>query len=206
MRISLTLAALSSAALMVSAPAFAHGGDSQDTVITDDGKILVSTNGACVRSKWQAGSDDCAPEPEPEPEPAPAPAPVVAPSPEPAKDARTVYFDFNSASLNVSEAAKLDALINWLTGAQGVTGATVYGFADEIGDADYNQKLSAKRAAAVEQYLASRGVVLPTNVEIVKGLGESGSLTQCDESMNRGERIKCLAADRRVEVKFEIIR
>ena len=203
MRVLLTLVALSGAALMTSSPAFSHG--TKDSVINHGGHILTSTNGACVRSKWDAGHDVCG-APEPEPKPAPAPVAKPAPEPQPAKDARTVYFDFNSSVLNASETSKLDALVRWLSGAKGVTGATVYGFADEIGNTDYNQKLSAKRAAAVEGYLATRGVVLPTNVEIVKGLGETGSLTSCDNAKSRSEKIKCLAADRRVEVKFEILR
>lgn len=200
-----TLAALSSLAILSLSSAQAYSGDSQDAAINQGGNPVVSSSGACVRTKWDGGFDPCAPAVEPEP--APTPPPVVKKRvPQPKKDARTIYFDFNSAVLAESEKVKLDKLVRWLSKSQGVTGATVYGYADQIGNADYNSKLSAKRAAAVEDYLASRGVVLPTNVQIVKGLGETDSLTSCSESMPRAEKIKCLAADRRVEVMFESLR
>lgn len=205
MRYSLKLAALSSTLLFAVSPVHAHGGSDQKAAFNQGGQPVVSTNGACVRTKWDAANDICAPEPEP----APVKKPVVQkpkPTPQPERDARTIYFDFNSARLTETEQVKLDKLVSWLATSKGVTGATVYGYADQIGSVDYNEKLSAKRAAAVEAYLATKGVVLPTNVEIVKGLGETGSLTSCDDSMPRAQKIKCLAADRRVEVMFETLR
>lgn len=206
MRHSFKLAALSSIALFAFSPAHASGGSDQKAAFNQGGQPVVSTYGACVRTKWDAANDVCAPE---KPKPvvkAPVKKPVVQPTPQPKKDERTIYFDFNSSKLAEAETVKLDKLVEWLASSKGVTGATVYGFADQIGSADYNERLSAKRAAAVEAYLAIKGVVLPTNVEIVKGLGETGSLTSCDDSLKRAEKIKCLAADRRVEVMFETLR
>jgi OOP family OmpA-OmpF porin len=188
--------------MFVSLASTANASPDQDTVINDGGKIVVSKYGACVRSKWQAGSDACAPEAAPEEKKPMAQAPVVQPD----RDQRTVYFDFNSANLTMNAVQKLDALVSWIAGAKGVTSATVVGFADQIGNTDYNQKLSERRASAVQSYLRSRGVTLPTNVEVVKGMGESGSITQCDASASREQQIVCLAADRRVEIKFEIVR
>lgn len=207
MRIFLSMVTLSTLAAFSFSPAYSYGGSEQDAVINDNGSVVVNSSGACVRSKWNAGSDVCAPEPEVEPEPVKKPiVQQVVPQPQPKKEERTVYFDFDSATLTAEGTQKIDTLVQWLVGAKGVTGATVYGYADQMGDVEYNQKLSAKRAAAVESYLAAKGVVLPTNVEIVKGLGESGSVTQCSEAMERAEKIACLAADRRVEIAFEILR
>lgn len=200
MRHVVQLATIASVALLSVSPA--HAASNKDTVVDDDRDVLVNSFGNCVRSTWQDDMDECAPPP-PEPEKKPVvQEPVVMPK----KAERTVYFDFNSAELAESETIKIDKLVNWLAGAKGVTGATVYGYADQIGNADYNQQLSMKRAKAVEDYLASRGVVLPTSVEIVKGLGETDSITSCDQTLPRKELIACLAADRRVEIMFETLR
>ena len=204
MRTLLTMIMIASAALLATSSAHAHGSEGQDTIVNAKGSNVVSKNGGCVISKWQTGHDgECGVAPAPKHVPAPV---VQKPAVQPEQDARTVYFDFNKDDLTPKAIAKLNDLLRWLSTAKGVTSATVYGYADEIGNAAYNQALSSRRAAAVEGYLASKGVVLPTNVEIVKGLGQSNSLTSCDQSQSRSARIACLAADRRVEVKFEILR
>lgn len=180
----------------------ASAATNQDTVITDDGRIVVTQTGKCVRSKWMADGDECAPAPEPEERKAVAQEPSVQPD----KEQRTVYFDFNKSSLSLNAAQKVDSLIAWLAGAKGVTSAKIIGYADEIGNQAYNQKLSENRANSVKKYLADKGVTLPTNVEVVKGLGATNSVTQCDDVKKREEKIACLAADRRVEIEFNIVR
>lgn len=202
MRSHFLLTTAFSAALFAVAPMAAFAATDQDTVINESGSIVVSTQGSCVRSKWQAGSDACAPS-----EPVVEKKPVVqAPSLQPARDQRTIYFDFNKSDLSLNGAQKLDALVAWIATAKGVTSATVIGFADQIGSSEYNQRLSEARAGSVQSYLRSHGVTLPTNVEVVKGMGEANSVTQCDSKLSRAEQISCLSADRRVEVEFNIVR
>jgi OmpA-OmpF porin, OOP family len=164
------------------------------------GKPVRSTNGNCVRTKWDDSNDVCAPAEEPAPEPV-----VEAPAPEPAtqltEEQRTVYFDFNKSDLNAESFTKLDTLIDAVVASKGVQKVTVVGFADDIGSADYNQALSEKRSGVVESYIDTK-VTIPTEAKVISAQGENNPTTSCPTTMKRAERIKCLAADRRVEVQF----
>lgn len=162
--------------------------------------VVRNSFGNCVRTKWDADLDPCAP-------PAPPPAPVVqAPPPPPppvvSLEQRTVYFDFDSAKLTPEAVAKLDALVAVIQSSNQIIQAGVIGYADEMGNEEYNLALSQKRASAVEQYIASR-VNVDTRVLELRGLGESNSVTNCDEVKGRAAKISCLAQDRRVEVAFK---
>ncbi len=167
------------------------------------GKVVRSTNGNCVRTKWSDSSDVCAPEAPPAPVVVAPPAPE--PEPEPAlkltRDERTIYFDFNKSDLTAEATAKLDSIINAVVASKGVQKVVVVGYADQIGSNDYNLKLSQKRANAVEDYLDDK-VTIPTEVKTVSAKGEEDPVTDCDPKQKRTELIKCLAADRRVEVQF----
>ncbi|MCZ4281909.1 OmpA family protein [Kiloniella laminariae] len=83
--------------------------------------------------------------------PAPAPAPVAMPDP------YFIYFDFNSADLTDDaqvETSVIAATIQKLSPSKVI----VAGHADTSGDADYNQTLAGKRAAAVAAALTGHGV------------------------------------------------
>lgn len=193
------LAAL--AVITLASPVFA--GPAQDDAINKSGSSVVSSYGECVRTKWTADKDPCAPDMPPPPPPrvqAPAPAPV----PKIALEQRTIYFDFNKAALSKESTQKLDALVGIIQSSKGIQRATVLGYADEIGSKDYNLALSQKRADAVQQYLASR-VSIPTNVLMVGGKGATDSVTSCPKTLKRKERINCLAKDRRVEIEFNYV-
>jgi OOP family OmpA-OmpF porin len=187
-------------ALTLGFAATASASSNAREVVNDNGSNLVTnTFGNCVRTKWQSADDVCAPKkPEPKPvvmAPAPAPAPVIS------QDARTVYFNFDDASLSAEAIAKLDALSQTVASSKGIVSASVVGYADKIGNSDYNVKLSETRAGAVKQYLDTK-LNIPTSVAAVQGLGSVTSTTQCD-GMKRAEKINCLASDRRVEVQFK---
>lgn len=173
----------------------AHANDQRDSV-TSSGNVVVSSSGACVRTKWSANDDVCAPTPPP-----PAPQPAPPPPPQVSLEQRTIYFEFNKDRLTGEAITKLDTLVSVITGSDRIVKATVVGYADDIGSSDYNYKLSQKRASAVEQYLDSR-VNIPTSSRTVRGAGESQPVTSCDTRMGRNERISCLARDRRVEVEL----
>ena len=175
----------------------------------DDNLVVRSTNGnivhslgsgKCVRAtNWEAGYDICAPKEE-----APAPAPVTV-----QQIVRTVlstaeaivFFDFNKATLTEQAKQQLDAVAAKLSAAADVQSADVVGYADRIGNAGYNQKLSEKRAEAVKWYLYQHGYV-KTQVVTVQGVGESQSNSVCDPKLPRSMRIKCLSPDRKVELKL----
>lgn len=206
MKFSITRSAVAGAcvlSLLAVSPVFAAGTDAHDNVISHGGDTVRSTSGACVRTKWQKQSDPCAVK-LPEPKVVAAPAPPPPPAPKVALEQRTVYFDFNKTALTAEAVEKLDNLVSIVKQSQAIRQVTVLGYADEIGTASYNLALSQKRAAMVEQYLASR-ISIPTNVLMVNGKGATDSKTDCPKTLKRQERITCLAQDRRVEVEFNYL-
>lgn len=92
----------------------------------------------------------------PMPAPAPAPAPVAtAPVPPPSSDF-TVYFDFDSWTLKAEQLKVLDAVIATAR-AGGQANINIVGHTDTSGSADYNQRLSVKRANVVVEALVTMG-------------------------------------------------
>lgn len=76
-----------------------------------------------------------------------------------------VFFDFDSATLDASSKAALDANARILAEHQDVK-IEVQGHADERGTTDYNLALGQKRADAVVKYLQAVGVA-STRVRVV---------------------------------------
>ena len=111
---------------------------------------------------------------QPAPPPPPAPAPQAAPPP-PVEQARTylVFFDWDRADLTararqiVSEAAQASTHVQ-------TTRIEVNGYTDLSGTAEYNEKLSVRRAKSVEAELIRDGVA--QNEIDIHGYGESNPL------------------------------
>src|SRR5437879_5864130 len=155
------------------------------------------------------------PKPEPAPAPVPAPAPEVkpappppAPKPKPAAEkvtfAGTVHFDFDKADLKPDGKATLDELANKIRGIN-LEVVIAIGHADVIGSEAYNQKLSVRRAEAIEAYLVSKGI--EPNRIYTEGKGEKQPVTgdKCKkmgpEQRSNKKLVACLAPDRRVEIE-----
>lgn len=68
-----------------------------------------------------------------------------------------VYFDFNSSTPTTESASGINFLVKYLT-ANPSASTDVIGYADEIGNSDYNQSLSQKRAENVKQILVDAGI------------------------------------------------
>ena len=68
-----------------------------------------------------------------------------------------VFFKSNSSELTMQSRATLDKQAQWLAQYGNYT-FTVEGHADERGTREYNIALGARRAQAVRDYLASRGI------------------------------------------------
>ena len=195
---------------------------------TGAGVVATSPYGLC----WRAGSDwtpdkaaapcDAVPRasmavPPPvaaAPAPAPDPAPLAAaepapPAPQPAPIviekvslSTDVLFGFNKAELTPAGQQRLDDLAKSAQGAN-VEKVVLTGHADRIGSEGYNKELSEKRAQAVADYLAQRGV--DSSRLQVEGKGEAEPITgnQCakmgPESNKNQKLISCLQPDRRVD-------
>src|SRR3954469_23302856 len=127
-----------------------------------DGAIWLNGFGQCWRSgTWSAaqgvypcdGNPPAAPAPRAaEPVAVPAPVLVQAPSPQPAVQRERItissdlLFEFNSATLKEGGKQRLDQLSDRLQSAEQIA---IVGYADRLGSAKYNQKLSEQRAQAV---------------------------------------------------------
>ncbi len=148
-------------------------GEMKKVVRDTNAHIVKNTFGNCVITKWDAVSNECG------------------------EENLAIYFAFDSAVLTGEAYAKLDQLIGMI-GTDGATDVDIIGFADMIGASDYNYRLSQRRAAAVEQYLATHGV--DTRNITVRGFGEDAPQSDC--AGVRGAELKaCLWRDRRVEIK-----
>jgi peptidoglycan-associated lipoprotein len=69
-----------------------------------------------------------------------------------------VFFDTDSTDLSPTARATLDKQAQWLTNYSQYSQFTIEGHADERGTREYNIALGARRAQAVRDYLASRGI------------------------------------------------
>lgn len=121
----------------------------------------------------------------PAPTPATTPAPVPAPAPPPAGFA-PVYFALDSSALDANSRATLDEAIRVLRDHPQIT-LEVGGYTCTLGTAEYNQRLSERRARAVVEYLTARGV--PSNRLVIRGYGEARPIadnaTEAGRRMNR---------------------
>ena len=144
------------------------------------------------------------------PEPAAAPAPLAAAAPAPVVIEKItlstdVLFEFNRADLKPAGQQKLDELAKNAQGAN-VEKVVLVGHADRIGSEEYNKELSEKRAQAVADYLAQKGVDSSRLQVEGKGKGEPITGNECDkmgqENNKNAKLIACLQPDRRVDAEL----
>ena len=109
-------------------------------------------------------------------------------------------FAFNSAELS---AAGKQQLTKAMSVHKEVYIFRVYidGYTDRIGDDDYNLKLSKRRAEAVQAELVALG--LPKERTRVSAYGSKDPLVTCT-GMAGASLIRCLAPNRRTEIKFVV--
>ena len=201
------------ASFLISTAAFAA---SKDAAIDERGEAVRSTNGNCIRTKWNFEDDICAPKKAPEPitpapapvvekapEPAPAPAPImVKPAKELTQKDKTLYFDFDKADLTDESKGKIEEMAKIFLADKQVESVKIVAYADKMGSTKYNDALSQKRANAVNTYLQDKGY-LKTTVAETAWLGETVPKTECPDKMKRAEKIACLQEDRRAEVEIK---
>ncbi len=103
-----------------------------------------------------------------------------------------ITFETNSADLNTSSYEELDRVIKLLIDNPDIK-IEISAHTDNVGSDGYNQKLSAKRAQSVVDYLINGS--LPLERLIAKGYGESTPIAPNDTEENK-------AKNRRVELKI----
>ncbi len=238
--ISAALGMLVIPALTSAADTTIPNGRNRGYIVDQNMNVLRSGAGVCVRSgEWTpelaaaaAACRDCTPElcpvraaatPTPPvaaapPEPTPAPAAAAPREPQRLSFAADTLFDFDKAELKPEGKALLDALARDIS-TMNYQSIAITGHADRIGNADYNQKLSERRANAVREYLLSKagqgegtvagftgGAAIDPGKITARGAGEEQPVTNADDCV--GERktrqlIACLQPDRRVEIEVQ---
>lgn len=110
------------------------------------------------------------------------------------------YFDFDKATLKPEGESKLNQLAQDLRRVESVRSIQIVGHTDSIGTEAYNQRLSERRAAAVRDYLVSRGV----NPSIVSAYGVGESQPIAPNTLPNGrDNPAGRAQNRRVEITVE---
>jgi outer membrane protein OmpA-like peptidoglycan-associated protein len=99
-------------------------------------------------------------------------------------------FDFDSADLKPRNRELLSRIAGILLVSKGF-GLSVFGYTDDVGSSEYNQKLSQRRAEAVRGYLIQAG--LNSGIINTKGYGKNNPLVAGDTEQAR-------AKNRRVEI------
>lgn len=131
----------------------------------------------------------------------PAPAPVPVPV-EPAVKEFTlnsdVTFNFGKADLKPEARTALTDIYSQIKGSN-AEHINVAGYTDRIGSKKYNQRLSQQRADAVAQFFVSQGFNA-ANITST-GYGPADPVVDCNDVRGRKALIKCLAPNRRVDIK-----
>lgn len=105
-----------------------------------------------------------------------------------------ILFEFNKSTLLESSLPPLNKLSKILTESSDL-GVEIIGHTDSIGEADYNQELSMKRAISVRDYLVSKGI--SADRINCSGMGSASPLLPNTTEENRSK-------NRRIEFKFYI--
>jgi len=104
---------------------------------------------------------------------------------------KQVEFEFDRAIILPKSYPILDEVVRLLKANPEIKLVSVEGHTDNVGRTDYNEKLSADRAAAVREYLVKRGGIAPERLTS-KGFGASKPLAtnDTDEGRARNRRVE----------------
>ena len=170
------------------------------------GKAVKDGSGACVVTQGQvlpecAGTKPAPAAPAKPAEPAaPAPTPAPAPKPaEPAKPAPTsvrqsvviqadALFDFDKSVVRPDGKRSIDEALAKIRGVD-LEMVIATGHTDSIGTERYNQRLSERRAAAVKEYLVSKGIASSKVTTIGKGESQPVATNKTAEGRQKNRRV-----------------
>ena len=188
-------------------------------MVDSSGEVVRSGSGLCWHTSYWTPADaiaECDPVPKKQAMPVisqaekpvarpVAPRKAVAP---PIILKTDALFDYNKSDIRERGKVRLDTqVVEEIKGYAQVGVVLVTGHADIIGNDDYNQKLSQRRADAVKEFLVEEGI--DSNRIETAAKGSSEPLVSCDEvkgKVNRynKELIECLQPNRRVVVEVKV--
>jgi OOP family OmpA-OmpF porin len=179
------------------------------------GAAVKDGSGACVVTSGQvlpecAGTRPAPAAPKPAAPAAPAapatpaaparPAPTPTPAPRQQRQAAVIQadalFDFDKAVLRPDGRKSIDDALAQVRGMD-IEMVIATGHTDSIGTDAYNQRLSERRAAAVKDYLVSKGI--PASKITTIGKGESQPVATNKTAEGRQK-------NRRVDIEFKGVR
>jgi len=131
-----------------------------------------------------------------------SPAATAAAGATPAKliELAPIRFDFDRAAPDPAALAELAREVLAKQLDVHALRYVVRGFADDIGSAGYNDRLSRERAEALRGFLVAKGAD-PAKIE-VRALGSAAPRASCPADLEREALLACLAPNRRVEIEI----
>jgi OOP family OmpA-OmpF porin len=196
------LAAASAALALVAGGAFAGV---TPNLTDNSGNAVRDNSGNCVQSQG-IEHPDCMPKKEAPMKPAepmkpsgpatpsaPAtPAPGAKPAPASMKQSIVIQadalFDFDKSVLRPDGKKNIDDALAKLAGVD-LEMVIATGHTDSVGTDAYNQKLSERRAAAVKDYLVSKGVASAKVTTIGKGESQPVATNKTAEGRQKNRRV-----------------
>ena len=108
-------------------------------------------------------------------------------------------FDFDSSDLKPHNRELLSRIAGILLVSKGF-GLSVFGYTDDVGTQEYNQKLSERRAAAVRSYLVQAGI--DPSIINTRGYGKTNPLVAggTEEARAKNRRVEIALTDS--EIKY----
>jgi outer membrane protein OmpA-like peptidoglycan-associated protein len=118
--------------------------------------------------------------------------------------AHAVYFDFDKYSLNDRQTNSLIGLVNSPEASQ-FDAIQLYGYCDDRGTDDYNDKLSNNRVATVQKILLSNGITL-NKIYICDGRGRviinKDTVKNLEKTRDKNRRVELIFIKNRTISRF----
>ena len=117
----------------------------------------------------------------------------------------TFKFDFDSADLKPRNRELLSRVAGILLASKGFS-LSVFGYTDDIGTKEYNQKLSERRAEAVRDYIVQAGID-PSIID-AKGFGKNNPRVngQTEQARSINRRVEIAVRDSEIKYGAEVMR
>ena len=118
--------------------------------------------------------------------------------PYPIVELAPIYFDFDKSAIRDQDTAELNRIVDLMLNTYPEMAIEIESHTDSRGPAEYNKRLSIKRAKSTYNYLVEHGVNKDRIVSS-KGFGEEKLVNQCDGS------IKCSKAQHELNRRTQFI-